>query len=194
MQLQCADPFLSSDLPVSLFSHVSLPDCAVLRPLLLFWKAKIPGFQSAASTPGLMPWQRRDASECNLHPLFIAEWGLLLCRTVKLSEAVIKADSKEAGRGHISMVFAMQGIKTGPTFTQPCCWNPCKSAEWHMSLRFITETDNATLCRCLFRQQNPHSGAADEKECRFVFECHSGSAITNETGWYAVDMYKKCVK
>lgn len=27
-----------------------------------------------------------------------------------------------------------------------------------------------------------------------VFECHSGSAITNETGWYAVDMYEKSVK
>ena len=37
----------------------------------------------------------------------------------------------------------------GSASREPRCWNPHKSAEWHMSSGFITDTDNEALCNSL---------------------------------------------
>lgn len=52
------------------FSHFSFLDLAVLHPLLLLWKAKIPGVQSAASTPDLTLSQRTRQLQPNQRILY----------------------------------------------------------------------------------------------------------------------------
>ncbi|KAE8284626.1 hypothetical protein D5F01_LYC17961 [Larimichthys crocea] len=87
--------------------HVPFLDRALLRPLLLQWKDKIRGLQSAASPACLKLRHNR------LHK-FVE------------GEGIIKADSPREGWAHI--IFPV----LDPHPVQPCHWNPHKSAEWRV--------------------------------------------------------------
>lgn len=160
-----------------LFSHVSLHDCAFLHPLLLLWKAKTASLQSAAPTACLKWRQSTDStSKYNLHPFLHPSCngthttqGLYsqLNGKCSFSEALIswRRFIKDSSRGRMGTYFhdiSRTWIKMGSTSSEPCHWNPHKSAKWHDSSRFIRDQDNETLCGSLFQQQKPYSGAMDE--------------------------------